>query len=1142
MFMLAAVLSSRTSIAQPGWFQQVSGTTRNLNAIASAVYPGRIFAVGDSGTILLTSDQGETWSPVPTNTTLSLNAIGFANPDTGFAVGDSGVILKVTQSSAVGPAARSGVNFHGVAVVPDYTNRTLWPVGDSGTILRSIDRGVTWLVQHPTTQNLRGIAFATFSAIYAVGDSGTVLKSTDAGGGWSPSILPPAYRGLSFYAVSVVAGTVWIAGENGAILMSSDGGTTWLPRSSHVSVHLRSAFFSPQYANGFQNGEAWMVGDSGTVVRTGDGSTWSEQVSGTTKDLRGVLFIDSLRGIAVGAYGTILRTLTAGSNLPWLLFESTYLDFGPVSTGSNKSAIISVRNQGLGLLNISSISSTSSEFSVSPPAGIIAPGSSQDFTVSVHPETTGSKLATISFAHIGLGQTQISTTAQGIDPIVPSGWRWQNPLPQGNSLFGITCLHHDTLIGVGALGTVLKSTDDGVSWSVQHNAGTTKNSLRAVSFASASTGIVVGDYGTVLRTADGGVNWTNQASGTVAHLVGASWPDPNTCVAVGYLISSQYSGFIIRTTDGGVHWGAPQYAPYSLLGVSFTDANVGLAVGGGNSRISGNPYSPVGVVLRTTNGGVEWTSQEVGTNFLYGVAFSDQNTAVAVGLYGTIIRTSDAGRNWSIVSTGGATLSSISFATTIAATSMVGTAVGGVPYGYPVILRTEDRGLSWTAQSAGVSGAALLTSVCMTDGASAAAAGYSFTVGGRGFIINTTDLGVTWRVGFKSVTSRNLLCVSSPDPLTRIVVGDSATILRTTDGGAHWSRQLQGTLFEKLGLSFSAAAFPDATTGLVVGDQGTIIGTSDGGGHWSIQSSGSTNHLSAIASPLRGTAFVVGDMGTILHTTDGGLSWVDQSPGLIFPLDAVSAVDSVTAVAVGQRGTIVRTTDRGRNWATISSGTYWELRGISFVDSHNGTAVGDWGTILRTTDGGASWIGQSGGGSNFLRAISFFRTGAGFIAGIQGTLLATTDAGAHWISQAGGSFNDLFSVSFSDSKSATLVGSNGTILHTDNGGVLAVREDPHERIPHAFALEQNFPNPFNPSTTISFVIARPSYVSLKIYDILGREVAALVNEIRQTGAYKARWDAANFPTGIYFYRLVANPVLPGYSVRFADVKKMILIR
>jgi hypothetical protein len=89
-------------------------------------------------------------------------------------------------------------------------------------------------------------------------------------------------------------------------------------------------------------------------------------------------------------------------------------------------------------------------------------------------------------------------------------------------------------------------------------------------------------------------------------------------------------------------------------------------------------------------------------------------------------------------------------------------------------------------------------------------------------------------------------------------------------------------------------------------------------------------------------------------------------------------------------------------------------------------------------------------------------------------------------------------------------------------------------VPETFRLFQNYPNPFNPATTIQYSLPSSQYVSVKIYDILGREVASFVDETKQPGTYAVTWDAQDFSSGVYFYRL--------QSVGFTETKRMILLR
>lgn len=89
-------------------------------------------------------------------------------------------------------------------------------------------------------------------------------------------------------------------------------------------------------------------------------------------------------------------------------------------------------------------------------------------------------------------------------------------------------------------------------------------------------------------------------------------------------------------------------------------------------------------------------------------------------------------------------------------------------------------------------------------------------------------------------------------------------------------------------------------------------------------------------------------------------------------------------------------------------------------------------------------------------------------------------------------------------------------------------------LPEEFVLYQNYPNPFNPTTKISFVIGHSSFVTLKVYDIIGNEVATLVNEEKPAGEYEAEFDGSAFPSGIYFYQLKAGS--------FLQTKKMVLLK
>lgn len=111
----------------------------------------------------------------------------------------------------------------------------------------------------------------------------------------------------------------------------------------------------------------------------------------------------------------------------------------------------------------------------------------------------------------------------------------------------------------------------------------------------------------------------------------------------------------------------------------------------------------------------------------------------------------------------------------------------------------------------------------------------------------------------------------------------------------------------------------------------------------------------------------------------------------------------------------------------------------------------------------------------------------------------------------------------------------GTIFMADNMRVTPIITGVSESgLAEMFTLKQNYPNPFNPSTTISYQIPKQSYVTLKVFDVLGSEIAVLVNENLKPGTYEIKFDASKFPSGVYYYKLTAG--------NFIETKKMILIK
>lgn len=150
-------------------------------------------------------------------------------------------------------------------------------------------------------------------------------------------------------------------------------------------------------------------------------------------------------------------------------------------------------------------------------------------------------------------------------------------------------------------------------------------------------------------------------------------------------------------------------------------------------------------------------------------------------------------------------------------------------------------------------------------------------------------------------------------------------------------------------------------------------------------------------------------------------------------------------------------------------------------------------------------------------------------------ILRTTTGGNTWYQQASPIGNTTFeSVKMTSPTRGVIVGGGGTILYTTTGGDPIGIEPISSIVPDRSSLSQNYPNPFNPTTNFEFRIADFGFVNLIIYDIQGREVETLVNENLKPGIYKANWNASDFTSGVYFYKLTSGS--------YTETKKMILLK
>jgi hypothetical protein len=247
---------------------------------------------------------------------------------------------------------------------------------------------------------------------------------------------------------------------------------------------------------------------------------------------------------------------------------------------------------------------------------------------------------------------------------------------------------------------------------------------------------------------------------------------------------------------------------------------------------------------------------------------------------------------------------------------------------------------------------------------------------------------------------------------------------------------------------------------------------------------------------VNGTNLFAGTSDGVFLSTNNGNSWAAVNTGLTDLYAACFAVSGKNLFA-GTSSGVFLSTNNGNSWAVINSGmtnpyvltnpSIWSLA-VSGINIFAGTSLG----VFLSTDNGTNW-----------NAINYG--------------LPITDVYALMVSD-----NNLFA---------------GVWLGVWRRPLTAMPvsvENESSRIPMTSILNQNYPNPFNPSTTITFSLSTKSFVSLKVYDLLGREVATLVSEVLSTGAYTRQWNAAKMSSGIYFYRLQAG--------LYTETKKLILLR
>jgi photosystem II stability/assembly factor-like uncharacterized protein len=679
-------------------------------------------------------------------------------------------------------------------------------------------------------------------------------------------------------------------------------------------------------------------------------------------------------------------------------------------------------------------------------------------------------------------------------------------------------------IGGGTTGgRMYKTTDGGTTWTaitIPINTG-----IESIYFLDSLRGWACGQAGEMLRTTNGGTTWQLLNSGTTEHLFAIHFTSPTNGFAAGN------NKTVLRTTNGGTSW-----SPISIQTSSAAMRDIDFF--GNNGAIIG--YGPVGatsVKLVTTNAGASWTEVTDTTGSPFTVGYASANVVCQAGI-GAVARSSNAGVSWQKV----LDLPQYDFRRLRFLNSSVGYAIGS-------------------------------------------------TQSNDGFMLKSIDAGATWERQTDPVISSGVLDMWWTSATTGAAVGTSGKIVRTVDGGSTWSTVTSPTTQRLEAVTFYLS------TGYAAGLQGTILKTTNSGATWTQLSSGSTTRLRVLAAQFSNTVWAAGDSGRILKSTDAGATWSPQSSGTTQPIVALYFRDTQRGWLLTNTAALRQTTNGGETWQSrtlpgISS--TGDIKAITFVDNNIGWVTGRYDPCY-TTDGGTTWYAQRTPGS--LRGgrgvVYFLNANRGWIAGSEGTVFRTDNGGVTPVSIQVTSPNGGEVLSGGTQHmitwNATNTGSGHVriTLRRESGfaedlgtaaGYLGqfawsvpdttldslkirVRDELHLSVwdesdgyfsispavsvgepeaPIQFSLLQNYPNPFNPSTTFAFAIGHSASITLKVYDLLGREVTTLVNEAKEPGRHTVAWDASGVASGVYFYRIEARGNASSHV--FTAVKKMVVVK
>ena len=736
----------------------------------------------------------------------------------------------------------------------------------------------------------------------------------------------------------------------------------------------------------------------------------------------------------------------------------------------------------------------------------------------------------------------ISLSVSGLFAQSTPDWKWIHPRPQAQYLNWMKMVDANNWYAAGDYGMFMKTTNAGVNWTTKTagyqnptypGAGMFNNYLSGF-FLNANTGYLgVQSVQGIVKTTNGGQTFDTlrileSGNGSVygLHFINA---------LTGFLAGTiNYT--LMMTTNGGVNWEQlPNINSGTYKCVYAADEN--RIIAGLNN----------GNVISTTNGGGTWNTSSAGSFELNNFKFINSLTGYVCGYNGTVKYTTDFGASWSGVSPTSSTIRNIVVdGSTVYIAGFVGT---------QELYKSTDNGNTWSAIS--------YASAPTITGFNA----YGFDkfgsnmmcVGTYGEMLKSTDNGANWY----TLSYRRSLANLNGDLYAQngsgrvIAVGvnipSNDAIVNSPDGGESWF-----AADFIINNYCSSISMINPSTGYICGRYGLFYKTTNGGSTWDTSLSNnpmfvndfcnSVDFINENTGWMVGGIPVVGGYTRIWKTTNGGVNWVTQTSAFSGPVGAnIDMVNANTGYMTHRFG-LQKTTNGGENWTMVTQPSpnpnvgYVKIKALDSLNVFTGGSTAPPNPpnsqAYATSNGGLTWDSL-----NFpVYAGGFFSTDwydnqNGVMAATIGVVGRTTNRGQSWhVENIGGYAIYSIRMVHPDTIFAANGNQFGAMLMKYTKGPVTSGFTYEHKVPVDYSLKQNYPNPFNPSTTIEFDLPKAGNVSLKIFDISGREVANEINGLNlNPGNYKVHFNGAGLSSGIYFYSLIVN----GNNVA---TKKMMLIK